>query len=337
VGVYARPKRAYGRLSGVCVCGQSLACPVCAPRIAAKRAAEISECFTRVAKLGYEARLETFTIPHHAGSSLGDEIDIFSAAWADMANGKAAVKSKRHCLGSHVGREVTWGRENGWHYHHHRCRYDSPGTYDPERAKYHWLASLKAVGRYSPSCDAHAFDCGVVGDAVHAEYVGKIATAVDADSRAVGSEIASSATKGKNLATLLLAAAQGDRRLGRTWVEGVQCITERKVSSVRWSRGLRAKVGMESEKTDEQIAQEEVEDSDVFLGALTAMQWRGVLMHRAEFALLCAANQGADAVNNFLAGLELGQLNDDARPAVIVPLSDETVYRGWSPVFIEQI
>ena len=38
MGVYRRPDRPYGRVNGVCVCGQSLACPVCAPRIAAKRA-----------------------------------------------------------------------------------------------------------------------------------------------------------------------------------------------------------------------------------------------------------------------------------------------------------
>src|SRR4051812_15582275 len=42
VGVYQRPDRAVGRLAGVCVCGQSIVCPVCAPRIAAFRAAEIA-------------------------------------------------------------------------------------------------------------------------------------------------------------------------------------------------------------------------------------------------------------------------------------------------------
>ena len=326
VGVYARPDRAYGRVQGVCVCGQSLACPVCAPRIAAFRAAEVSECFARASKLGVEARLETFTIPHVFGNELGSEVDVFAEAWRRMNSGKKAAKANEGAFGHHVGREVTWSTRNGWHYHHHRCRYDEVGTFDEERARAHWLAALRSVGRYTPDCEEHAYDCGVIGDEAHAAYVGKLATAVEAQARAIGSEIASAATKGRNMATLLLDASQGDAWAGKVWLAGVAAITERKISSVRWSRGLRAKVGMQKEKSDEAIAREEVLPTDVFLGALTPAQWRGILMHRAEFALCCAANQGADAVNSFLAGLELGQLNDDARPAVAVPLQDETCY-----------
>jgi len=327
VGVYARPDRAYGRLHGVCVCGQSLACPVCAPRIAAFRAAEVSQCFERAKALGFEARLETFTIPHALGTSLDVEIECFAAAWKKLQDGKAATRARKHCLGNHTGREVTWGAANGWHYHHHRCRYDRPGTYDPERMRYYWLAALREVGRYKAGADEHAFDCGIVGDAVHAAYVGKLASAVEAQARAIGSEIASAATKGKNLSSLLLAAAIGDEVAGRVWLAGVHAVTTRKVSSVRWSRGLRGKVGMAVEKSDEQVAIEESLPSDIFLGALTAMQWRGVLLHRAEFALCCAANRGVDSVNSFLSGLQLGQLNDDPRPGVVVPLEADNVYQ----------
>jgi len=332
VSIYARPDRAYGRVAGVCVCGQSLACPVCAVRIAAFRAAEVSECYKRAASLGYEARLETFTTPHTLGSSLAREIDCFSAAWRSFGKGKAADRSRKNSLGHHVGREVTFGEANGWHYHHHRCRYDLPGTYDPDRERFYWLAALESVGRRTRGAKDHAFDCGVIGDAAHAEYVGKLASAVDAQARAIGSEVASSATKGRNLASLLLSSVQGDKEAGAIWAAGVQAIVERKVSSCRWSRGLRAKVGMASEKSDEQVAEDAAEKSDVFLGNITPMQWRGVMMYRAEFALCAAAQRGVEGVNAFLSGLELGQLDDAARPAVIVPLEAETCYKGWSPV-----
>lgn len=329
VGLYARPDRAYGRVHGVCVCGQSLACPVCAPRVAAFRSAEVSECFKRAAAAGYEARLETFTMPHAAGTALGVEVDCFAEAWREMGSGRKALDANVGAFGHHTGREVTWRQENGWHYHHHRCRYDEPGKYDPERARYYWLAALEGVGRRTRGAEVHAFNCGVIGDEAHAEYVGKLALAVEADARAIGREVASSATKGRNLATLLLAASRGDEHAAHVWASGVQDIVTRKVSSVRWSRGLRAKVGMAAEKTDEQIAQDEVTDSDVFLGSLTPLQWRGVLMHKAEFALVCAANRGEHAVNDFLSGLGLGKLNDESLPAVVVPIQADNVYRGF--------
>lgn len=325
VGVYARPDRAYGRVQGVCVCGQSLCCPVCAPRIAAFRSAEVAECFKRATAAGYEARLLTFTIPHRLGSSLGDEIDVFSTAWRRFNKGKQADKRRCGSLGHHVGREVTYG-VNGWHYHHHVLWYGEPGTFCEHRVRSAWLTALESVGRKWRGVEEHAFDSGIVGSEAGASYVGKLATAVEAQARAIGSEIASASTKGKNLATLLLAASVGDDAAGQVWLHGVSEIIRRKVSSVRWSRGLKARVGMEADKSDEQVALEEVLPSDVFLGALTPAQWRGVLHHRAEFALCCAANQGIEKVNSFLAGLSLGQLNDEAQPPCVVPLQAESCY-----------
>ena len=330
VGVYARPDRAYGRISGVCVCGQSIACPVCAPRIAAFRAAEIADGYARAKAVGLEARLETFTIPHTAGSSLGEEIDVFAEAWRLFGKGKC--KDELRAVGHQVGREVTWTLQNGWHYHHHRGRYDRIGTYDSDRNKFYWLAALRAVGRLKRGAEEHAFHVREIGDIEDPDYIADDCLPDELEARKFGSELASAATKSKNLATLLLAATMGEEVARQAWLEGVTCIVRRKVSSVRWSRGFKAFLGMAPEKSDEEVAQEEVVPSDIFLGSLTAMQWRGIVLQRAEFALVCAANAGRDAVNNFLSGLELGQLDDEACPAVVVPLQDDNVYRGWSPV-----
>ena len=51
--------------------------------------------------------------------------------------------------------------------------------------------------------------------------------------------------------------------------------------------------------------------TDVFLGALNPWQWRVICGARAEFALVCAAQNGEAAVNSFLAGFEVGKLNDE--------------------------
>jgi len=315
VSVFSRPDRAYGRLSGVCVCGQSICCPVCAPRIAAFRSAEVAEGFERAKSRGYDARLATFTFPHASGSSLGDEIDAFAKAWRVFGSGCMAAKRRKNSLGNIVGREVTHGL-NGWHYHYHVLRFDRTGTFEEELHRAGWLAALETIGRRTDAATLRAYHVGEIGDRARAAYCAKLSTAVEAQARAIGSEIASAATKGRNLASLLLAASTGDVQAGKTWVAGVSEIVKRKVSSVRWSRGLRAELGLQVEKDDEQIAQDEVLETDVYLGELTPMQWRGVLLHRAEFCLLVAAQNGLDAVNSFLRGLDLGELDAEAAPAV---------------------
>lgn len=314
VNIYARPDRAYGRVGGVCVCGQSICCPVCAPRIAAFRAEEVAKAYKRALQNGWEVRLETFTAPHSLDlrpNALKEQFEGFSSLWRRYQTGKKAARRESGAEGHHLAREVNWGERNGWHYHHHRLRYDRPGSFEPLLAKAHWLGVLEGAGLRTEGADRYAYDCGDVGSEAGARYVSKLSTSVEAQGRSIGSEVASSATKGRNINSLLADYARGDVNAGDIWLNGVSCITAGKVSSVRWSRGLRAKLGMSSEKSDEQVAQEEVLPTDVFLGSLNARQWQRVLFLRCEFALLCAANQGEEAVNSFLDGIECGSLNDD--------------------------
>lgn len=314
VNVYSRPDRAYGRVGGVCVCAQSICCPVCAPRIAAFRAEEVAEAFKRAMQNDWECRLETFTKPHQlnrAPNALKLEFQQFSDLWRIYGSGGRATRREPGAELHHLAREVNWSDLNGWHYHHHRLRYDRAGTFNPDLAKAHWLAVLEGAGLRTAGTEKHAYDCGNVGSEAAAIYVSKISTSVEAQARAVGSELASAVTKGRNINTLLSDYAAGDVNAGVTWLNGISCITAGKVSSLRWSRGGRQKLGMEIEKSDEQVAEEEVLSSDVFLGSLNQTQWRKVLEWKAEFSLCCAANQGEDAVNSFLEGLGVGRLNDD--------------------------
>ena len=305
VNVYARPDRAYGRVSGVCTCGQSIVCPVCAPRIAAFRAAEVAEAFRLARGAGFEARMIARTMPHAKGSPLSVEIEDFSRATKFFRDTRSARRRGARCRGYIDNREVTYG-VHGWHFHGHELRFDEPGTFREELARAQWLSSLDFVSRRKRGVDERAFHCQLVQDEHGAEYVSKVTGAVE-----IALETASGATKSRNISTLLAMYAGGDQEAGKVWLEGVRAITTRKVSALRWSRGLKSSFGLADEKTDDQIALEEALETDVFLGALNPLQWRGVLRWKAEFSLLIAAQRGEEAVNEFLRGLGLGNLNDE--------------------------
>lgn len=328
VGLYARPDRAYGRVHGVCVCGQSMCCTVCAPRIAAFRGEEISEAYRRAVARGWVPQLETFTIPHHMDrrpDALLRQFRLLSDLWRSYGAGRKLLLREPGALGHHLAIEVTWSDKNGWHAHRHRLRYDSRDSFNTKLAQADWHAVLDSRGLLTRGAKKHSYHCCPVDDDIRARYVAKISTSVEAQSRAVGFEVTGAANKfgddedeykGRNLNTLLLDYVRGDADAGVVWVNGVSAITATKVSSVRWSRNLRAKLGMTDEKTDEQIAADEALPTDVFLGSLNHHQWRHIIAHKAEFALLCAAQRGADAVNAMLSGLSLGSLNDDDPYAV---------------------
>lgn len=314
VTIYRRPDRAYGRVGGICVCGQSVVCPVCAPRIAAFRAAEIESAFSRAREAGFEARLDTYTMPHHLGTSLGEEIDVFGNAWRAFTGGRIANQFRSGYLGNHTAREITWGDLNGWHYHHHQLRYVHPGTHEPDLLRASWLSSLQRVGRLTEAAEIHAFDSEIVQDENGAAYTAKLSSCVDAQALACGLELAASSLKGRNIVRLLGDYARGDEHAGKVWLHGVREVCTRKVSSVRWSPGLREKMGLSQEKSDEQIAQEKSERTDVLLGELTAQQWRSVLRHRGEFPLVAAAQHGTDAINTYLSGIGAGEIHTDGLP-----------------------
>jgi hypothetical protein len=250
-------------------------------------------------------------MPHSCEDLLPEIGKLWRDAWTRYQNGRASIARNLGKLGDHTGREINWSDSNGWHYHHHQLRYDKPGTYSAEKDRADWLSALDYVGRASSGVERRAFDCGIVGDEAGARYVAKLSTSVEAQARAIGSELTSSVTKGRNFNTLLRAAAGGDFEAESTWYEGAVFVTSAKISSVRWSRNFRERVGMSDDKSDEIVARETVTEQDELLGSLTSHQWTGVLKFQAEFALCCAAQQGRVSVNNFLSGLELGQLCDD--------------------------
>jgi hypothetical protein len=106
--------------AGLTTCGSVWACPVCAAKIAARRAAELSSVMRTVLTAGGSASLITLTMRHHAGQKLSDCWAALSAAWHGVLSGKQWTQDQERggMLGWVRVVEATHGR-NGWHLHVH--------------------------------------------------------------------------------------------------------------------------------------------------------------------------------------------------------------------------
>jgi len=106
--------------AGLTTCGSPWACPVCAAKVAAGRAADLDEVFGWAVDQGHTVALLTLTMRHHAGQSLKACWDAATAAWRRVTSGGGwiGLTARYEVLGFARGLEVLHGA-NGWHVHVH--------------------------------------------------------------------------------------------------------------------------------------------------------------------------------------------------------------------------
>lgn len=304
VGVWRMADRARGRVSGVCLCGSSWACPVCAPRIAAQRVGEVNELADVAMARGYQLGLESYTIPHRQRDSVASCIQRLQDARRGTTSGRAGVILREGRVGYVDAGEITWGA-HGSHVHFHRLVIAEAGRYDDKAQETAWLDELESMGRRTRGTDLHAFDFRWLDRADRARYISK-----------VGLETASGPldTK-KSLTPLGMVFRVVDGLLPRhPWLgrfrECVEAAGEKKFAALRFSRGLRKEFGLTEEKTDGELAKEETTETDQLLGYLTEPQWLKIRENRLEGFLVFVAQQGQDAVNSWLKARGLGYLHE---------------------------
>lgn len=299
VKVFRRPDRVFGRVGGVCMCGSSLACPVCAPRIAGIRVGEIEQAAVRARHEGSRAFLVTFTMPHQRGSLLLDEIRTWQQAFEMANSGRASNAFRADRRGYVNAAEVTYGR-NGWHFHRHLLVF-SENSIAPDFSAWRdaWRRAAYSVGRYGDGWEDHAFDAREIFDGF--DYVQKI-----------GREIASPLTKAsRSIIGLLLEDFDAPGLSGPAYCEAVWTLQQTKVGAVRWSRGLRKSLGLADEVTDEQAAVDTATPTDELLGALSCHQWERVVRMNLEARLVQVAQAGRSSLNDFLVEYSVGPLDSD--------------------------
>lgn len=108
------------RQRGVMTCHSPLACPVCAPRVAARRARALTPQVEAHVAEGGTVSLVTLTLRHDRTASLRQMRRALAAAWARVTSGKWICKLRKAGKVEFVrGFDITWSERHGWHPHLH--------------------------------------------------------------------------------------------------------------------------------------------------------------------------------------------------------------------------
>jgi len=278
---------------GLLMCGSVWTCPVCAARICAKRARQITDVVRHYRAKEPEGAvyLLTLTVRHGLGDELRAVFEGVAKAWQKTCAGAPWLRWRVKCSvdGYIRAAEVTHGFENGWHPHLHILVFTrDPLAFEEELG---WLAERwqkcvrRSLGeRHVPElflgCDAR--------EARDGNYIAKL-----------GLELGSGdgkAAKNGNRSPWQIAhdvATQGESRDVAVWSAYQRATKGRK--QLTWSKDARQMArlagAVDADRTDEELLDEPDEDADRVLYTLTPAEWRIV---QAEPGLPCRLLEAAE-------------------------------------------
>jgi hypothetical protein len=323
VTVTKRP-RANGKdragFEGLFHCGRN-GCPLCGPKIAAERAADIALAITAHYAAGGRVASATWTMRHNGAQRLGDLLEGLGKAYRAVRDNKVPKRLlKRHSIGQIRKLETTHSPANGWHPHHHELVFLKPGTTDEEAAELDrarfaaWSSSLERQGFGTADLVGHTFRVLDL-DQAHELVAGYVA-------KSVGHELAAAGTKrgrGESRTPLELLidldrdGLDADRRL---WLEYEQAMHGKRV--LRWSPGLREQLlGDELSELSDQEAADSTDGGARIIAAIGEDTWRRVCRgtHEPSVILDWAEayeddDQAREHIGEQLRAHELGELHE---------------------------
>lgn len=326
----------YGNLM---VCGSVWHCPVCAAKIATRRVEELQQAIAiwQGERFNGSNLMMTFTLQHNQAESCAYVLDGLLKALVKFWAGEPAQRFKnRYGIEGRVrSLEVTHG-QNGWHAHLHVLlfiRSDKFTFLDDMRqdAAARWQSVLAKFERYASL--ANGVDIRSADDFI-AEYVlkfGKLPESRWTEAHELGhSHRKRAGLGGQSPMELLQAYSYGDPAAAALWLEYAEAFKGKR--QLVWTDGLRKRLGLADEKTDEELATEQRELA-IILARLDKGQWRHVVDNdiRAE-VLQLAATGDQKAVKQYLedfgiVGVEYPGLSD----TVIDNVAQDLVYYVSEP------
>lgn len=277
--------------SGLSTCGSVWACPVCSAKISAQRSEDIKQVLETAQRRGYSVAMVTLTVRHHKGHTLKEVWDAVSTGWKSVTTGSGwlADQLKYKIKGWVKAVEVTHGK-NGWHVHVHTLLIFKGGELEANllgaRIFKRWQKGLSKKGFTAEV--AHGLD---VGFAKGGDSAGKLSTYL----AKTGDMLAQEAALGQfkearngNRTPFQIALSffdTGDMEDLALWHEWERFSHGRR--QLGWSKGLREWAQLEeTEKSDDEIASEEIGSSDDDLVLLPGDSWRMVRGRNLEARVL---------------------------------------------------
>lgn len=287
--------------TGLLSCGSVWNCPVCAAKVAERRRVELQGALLAASSLGWKVHFVTLTVPHGVGDDLAVIKSLQQKALERMNSGKNRIKNLFErdgieCHGFIRAYEITHGKENGFHPHFHILLFTSPNvSHDRVREIYgnSWSRHCVNVGLPRPS-EKHG--CTVQGGTKAAKYVTK--WGIEDEMTKANTKV--SKRKGKTPFGLLRAVLdKDDPEYSPEYAAGLFRVYSRCMSGARqlyWSNGLRAKLALAPEASDEQVAEKITDEVSVHLATITPEQWRSIRRAKAESKILDVAEHNQHLV-----------------------------------------
>lgn len=303
----------YGNLT---TCGSVWHCPVCAAKITEHKRVELQKAITAWTKQGGEVYLMSQTFPHLDHQLLANNLKMFAEAQKKFKGSRqyTRILEEAGCAGSIRALEVKYG-DNGWHPHTHTLVFAKPGQLKVlQQLDMVWIDTLIKIGlaERSQLNDLLLFAFDIRNGDYAAEYVAKFGREPSEKSKTIteshwgaSHELTKGHSKvglrfgGRTPFTLLRDFSEGDAEAGELFIEYAKHFKGKR--QLFWSPKLRKALALqEEEKTDEEIAAEEVPERE-FVTMLDHEQWRLVLSRNARFEVLRVADdEGAPGVARLL-------------------------------------
>ena len=324
---------------GLQVCARVWHCPVCAAKISERRRLELKEALLAARSQGMRLHFVTLTVPHGAGDDIKELLARLSDALKRLSQGKYSIK---RCIEQDLSGEVLHGYiralevthgQNGFHPHFHMILFTSPGiesAYLEGAYLAAWQRACLLSGLPEPS-DLHG--CTVQDGTKAAVYASKWGL----EDEMTKAHTKQSRGKGATPFGLLDAILDGEDPVypkplaTALFVQFTKSFKGRR--QLFWSVGLRAKLDLAPELSDQELVDLPDDERAVQLATLDDDDWRAIRRSRQEAHILTVAESNPSLLRQVVQSLrdampEFEPLPESAVPApqsVGVQLDDATL------------
>ncbi len=285
-------------------CSSVWLCPVCSSRIASARRNELGQAVKNSG--GYTA-LITFTLAHSNADKLEDLLKALRKALNSTKSGRwyESFLVEHEITASASSLEFTHG-DNGWHPHIHWLIFTKSKPKAgrlQEQLNERFGNFVRKNGRYSSAF--HGVNVKASRDDISG-YISKWNIIEEL------SNVQAKRGRGESLTAWQLAqlAVNGDQEAEALWLEYAKATYRKK--ALQWSRGARELCGLNEEKQDDELAQEDTTPEEEHVITFTPEEWYFIedhlLIGEMHHAIMEGGAQGANALMIRIRGKPLKEL-----------------------------